>query len=113
VPALRGHTEADARTSPPLASVQEAREHSPEAPSCVCFVGITRRSERPSSFVPPNTGDDWFWIDVPALAAAAGLPPSTPLVEVIAPPRSAGGAAATGPSYPQVRSCLLAGPCVA
>ena len=72
------------------------------------FVGITRGSERPSSFVPPNTGNDWFWIDVPALAAAAGLPPSTPLVEVIAPPRSAGGAAAAGPSYPQVRPRLLA-----
>ncbi len=45
--------------------------------------GIVRSSEQPSSFVPANdpASGQWFWIDVPALAAAAGLPPDTPLIE--------------------------------
>ena len=42
-----------------------------------------RGSEQPSSFVPANdpASGQWFWIDVPALARAAGLPLDTPLVE--------------------------------
>lgn len=46
--------------------------------------GIVRGSEQPSRFVPANdvARGQWFWIDVPALAAAAGLPLDTPLVEV-------------------------------
>ena len=43
------------------------------------------RSETPSTFVPANAGGDWFWVDVPALAAAAKLPPDTLLVEALAP----------------------------
>ena len=45
--------------------------------------GIVRGSEQPSSFVPANdpASGQWFWIDVPALARAAGLPLDTPLVE--------------------------------
>ena len=46
--------------------------------------GVTRGSEKRSVFVPDNNPakGEWFWIDVPALAVAAGLPPETPLVEV-------------------------------
>ena len=29
----------------------------------------------------PTTGE-WFWVDVPRMASALGLPPDTPLVEV-------------------------------
>ena len=47
--------------------------------------GVVRKSERPSSFVPPNRGGEWFWVDVSALAAAADLPADTPLVESVAP----------------------------
>ena len=45
---------------------------------------MTRSSEKRSSFVPDNhpAKGEWFWVDVPALAAAADLPPETPLVEV-------------------------------
>ena len=45
---------------------------------------VTRASEDPSVFVPhnnPKTGE-WFWIDVPAMAASLDLPSDTPLVEV-------------------------------
>ena len=46
--------------------------------------GVTRSSEKRSSFVPDNSPakGEWFWVDVPALAANANLPPETPLVEV-------------------------------
>ena len=46
--------------------------------------GIVRDSEHPSRFVPANddASGQWFWIDVPALAAACGLPRDTLLVEV-------------------------------
>ncbi|KAL3156235.1 hypothetical protein ABBQ32_012512 [Trebouxia sp. C0010 RCD-2024] len=46
---------------------------------------VTRVSEDPSAFVPqnnPKTGE-WFWIDVPAMAASLDLPSDTPLVEVV------------------------------
>ena len=43
-----------------------------------------RKSENPSTFVPKNVVEkgQWFWIDVPEIAAACGLGPNTPLVEV-------------------------------
>ena len=49
---------------------------------------MTRSSEKRSSFVPDNNParGEWFWVDVPALAAHADLPPETPLVEVGAHP---------------------------
>ena len=46
--------------------------------------GVFRADDRPSMFVPANdpaTGQ-FFWIDVPALAKACGLPEDTPLIEV-------------------------------
>jgi surfeit locus 1 family protein len=47
--------------------------------------GVVRLSENPSIFVPKNTPEkgDWYFIDVPHLACALGLPESTPLVEVV------------------------------
>lgn len=78
---------------------------SPAPPSCVCVHGVLRSSENPSSFVPPNAGGEFFWIDVPALAAAAGLPASTPLVEVI---RGAGDAVQPPATYPVVRWAVAA-----
>lgn len=49
--------------------------------------GVIRESEKPSSFVPANTPakGEWYWVDVPNLARAAGLPPDTPLMEVCLP----------------------------
>ena len=47
--------------------------------------GVVRFSERPSMFVPKNNAErgDWFFIDVPALCKATGLPQSTPLIEIV------------------------------
>lgn len=55
-----------------------------ETSGTVSLEAVTRVSEDPSSFVPqnnPKTGE-WFWIDIPAMATALGLPADTPLVEV-------------------------------
>jgi cytochrome oxidase assembly protein ShyY1 len=46
--------------------------------------GVVRGSETPGSFVPANSPPQWYWLDAPAMAGAAQLPPETPLVEVIA-----------------------------
>ncbi|KAF8058109.1 SURF1 [Scenedesmus sp. PABB004] len=51
----------------------------------VAVTGVVQGSEEPSSFVPPNspaTGE-FFWLDVPGIAEALGLPRSTPLVQVL------------------------------
>ena len=93
------------------ALAQEEHARSPPPPSCVSVKGLLRASEKPSAFVPPNSGAEWFWIDVPALAAAAHLPPSTRLVEVInpSPVAASPGSPAVTPlqasgSYPSVRA---------
>jgi len=55
-----------------------------ETSGTVSLEAVTRVSEDPSSFVPqnnPKTGE-WFWIDIPTMATAVGLPADTPLVEV-------------------------------
>jgi len=82
-----------------LTALQEAHARQPSPPSCVAFQGVVRASEKPSSFVPANSGDAWFFVDVDALAAAAGLPAGTHLVEVIR--HSDGAATASARSYPQ------------
>lgn len=48
--------------------------------------GVLRGSEHPNMFVPLNEPEasQWFYIDVPALARACGLPESTLLVEATA-----------------------------
>lgn len=52
--------------------------------SQVHLEGVIRDSEKPSSFVPDNSPSkaEWYWLDVPAMAKAAGLPPDTPMIEV-------------------------------
>jgi surfeit locus 1 family protein len=47
--------------------------------------GILRHGEDPGSFVPPNEPGkgNWFYINSAELAAAAGLPPQAPLVEIV------------------------------
>ncbi|KAL4858969.1 Surfeit locus protein 1 [Chlorella vulgaris] len=46
---------------------------------------LLRHGEDPSTFVPANepAKGNWFYINVAELAAAAGLPPEAPLVEVV------------------------------
>ncbi|XP_044477233.1 surfeit locus protein 1-like isoform X2 [Mangifera indica] len=48
-------------------------------------VGVIRRSEKPSIFVPANdpSSCQWFYVDVPAIARASGLPENTIYVEDI------------------------------
>jgi len=51
----------------------------------VTVEGVTRSSEPRSSFVPDNVPakGEWYWIEVPAIAKAAGLPQDTQLIEVL------------------------------
>ncbi|KAK6916227.1 Surfeit locus 1/Shy1, partial [Dillenia turbinata] len=55
------------------------------AVSPVKVVGVIRGSEKPSIFVPPNDPcfSQWFYIDVPAIARACGLPENTIYIEDI------------------------------
>uniref|UniRef100_A0A2N9EE75 SURF1-like protein n=1 Tax=Fagus sylvatica TaxID=28930 RepID=A0A2N9EE75_FAGSY len=48
-------------------------------------VGVVRGSEQPSIFVPANdpSSCQWFYVDVPAIARAAGLPENTIYIEEI------------------------------
>lgn len=48
-------------------------------------VGVIRGSEKPSIFVPANEPNSrqWFYVDVPAIACACGLPEDTIYVEDI------------------------------
>lgn len=59
----------------------------PKDESQATIHGVIRPSENPSVFVPKNTPEkrDWYFIDVPHLAHATGLPDATPLVEVVTP----------------------------
>lgn len=46
-------------------------------------VGVVRGSEKPSVFVPANdpSSSQWFYVDVPAIASACGLPENTLYIE--------------------------------
>ncbi|XP_042001701.1 surfeit locus protein 1-like isoform X1 [Salvia splendens] len=48
-------------------------------------IGVIRGSEKPSNFVPSNDPNaaQWFYVDVPALADACGLPERTLYIEEI------------------------------
>lgn len=48
-------------------------------------VGVVRGSEKPSIFVPANdpSSFQWFYVDVPAIARACGLPENTIYIEDI------------------------------
>jgi cytochrome oxidase assembly protein ShyY1 len=47
---------------------------------------VVRSSEPRGSFVPDNNPEkgEWYWVDVPALAQATGLPQNAQLIEVLA-----------------------------
>lgn len=49
------------------------------------IIGVIRGSEKPSVFVPANDpgSGQWFYVDVPAIARAAGLPEDTLYLEDI------------------------------
>ncbi|KAJ1686950.1 hypothetical protein LUZ63_018340 [Rhynchospora breviuscula] len=55
------------------------------APPPVKVVGVIRGSEKPSMFVPPNDPDSgqWFFVDVPMIARACGLPENSIYLEEI------------------------------
>ncbi|KAE8723982.1 Surfeit locus protein 1 [Hibiscus syriacus] len=64
---------------------QKAVEDQAPAITSVEVTGVVRGSEKPSIFVPandPNSGQ-WFYVDVPAIAVACGLPKETLLIEDI------------------------------
>ncbi|KAK8709162.1 hypothetical protein V6N13_060191 [Hibiscus sabdariffa] len=64
---------------------QKAVEDQAPAISSVEVIGVVRGSEKPSIFVPandPNSGQ-WFYVDIPAIAVACGLPKDTLLIEDI------------------------------
>lgn len=46
-------------------------------------VGVVRGSEKPSVFVPANdpSSSQWFYVDVPAISSACGLPENTVYIE--------------------------------
>ncbi|KAJ7975256.1 SURF1-like protein [Quillaja saponaria] len=48
-------------------------------------IGVVRGSEKPSIFVPANdpNSSQWFYVDVPAIARASGLPENTIYIEDI------------------------------
>ncbi|CAI5474172.1 unnamed protein product [Closterium sp. Yama58-4] len=59
----------------------------PNAPPVIRVSGVVRASEKPNHFVPPNTPEhgEWFWVDVPAMAHACGLPRGTLLLDAMRP----------------------------
>lgn len=64
---------------------QDAAMRAKGQPSArVCEVCVAQESENPSAVVPANrpATKEFFWIDVPAIAEACGLPPATPLIQV-------------------------------
>lgn len=48
-------------------------------------IGVIRGSENPSIFVPANdpSSSQWFYVDVPAIASASGVPENTIYIEDI------------------------------
>lgn len=63
----------------------ERRASEPATAPPAMLRGVVRSSEKPSRFVPENCPRqrDWYYVDVPALARAVGLPESTKLVEIV------------------------------
>lgn len=68
-------------TKPTATEVQEQVPHA----TPIEVVGVVRGSEKPSIFVPANdpSSGQWFYVDVPAIARASGLPENTIYIEDI------------------------------
>ncbi|XP_051115626.1 surfeit locus protein 1 [Andrographis paniculata] len=66
-------------------SKEETLEHHHPSVDAVEVTGVIRDSEKPSIFVPANDPDaaQWFYVDVPAIARACGLPEKTLYIEDI------------------------------
>lgn len=62
--------------------IEALRKTSPDVAS---ITGVVQPSEKPSAVVPDNVPDklEFHWFDVPALARSCGLPPDTPLIQVV------------------------------
>lgn len=75
---MRGWVPATWRSQPGL-----RESHQPAGK--VHVEGVVRTNDNPSMFVPANdpSSDQFFWIDVPALAKACDMPEGTPLIEVM------------------------------
>lgn len=60
------------------------------APSAVSIQGVLRRGEDPGTFVPENSVEQktFYYVNPGELAMAAGLPETTPLVELVTPEQS-------------------------
>ncbi|XVE85994.1 hypothetical protein DITRI_Ditri18aG0000500 [Diplodiscus trichospermus] len=58
-------------------------DQAPAAITSVEVIGVVRGSEKPSIFVPANDPNSrqWFYVDIPAIAVACGLPEDTLLIE--------------------------------
>ncbi|ERN02780.1 surfeit locus protein 1 isoform X1 [Amborella trichopoda] len=67
---------------PKKSEVVEVQEPKVDA---VKVIGVVRGSEKPSIFVPENDpgSGQWFYVDVPAIARACGIPENTVYVEDI------------------------------
>ncbi|MCO5610805.1 hypothetical protein L7F22_065046 [Adiantum nelumboides] len=63
---------------------QETLQKQPQT-NTTNVIGVVRGSENPNMFVPPNepAKGQWFFVDVPAMVAAAGLPENTIYVEAL------------------------------
>uniref|UniRef100_A0A7C9A4B5 SURF1-like protein n=1 Tax=Opuntia streptacantha TaxID=393608 RepID=A0A7C9A4B5_OPUST len=63
---------------------EKSEEKAPSI-SLVEVIGVIRGSEKPSIFVPENdpSSAQWFYVDVPAIARAAGLPENVTYIEDI------------------------------
>ncbi|PON44683.1 Surfeit locus 1/Shy [Parasponia andersonii] len=63
---------------------KDVEDHAPTIPS-VEVIGIVRGSEKPSIFVPANepSSNQWFYVDIPAIARTCGLPENTIYIEDI------------------------------
>ncbi|KAL3696650.1 hypothetical protein R1sor_010726 [Riccia sorocarpa] len=57
----------------------------PEHEAKVKVCGVIRGSEQPNMFVPPNAPESgqWFYVDVPSMARAVGLPENALLIEAV------------------------------
>ncbi|KAK4436908.1 Surfeit locus protein 1 [Sesamum alatum] len=66
------------------AKQEPLEEHAPSIIP-VDVIGVIRGSEKPSIFVPANdpNASQWFYVDVPAIAGACGLPENTLYIEDI------------------------------
>lgn len=85
----------------PLEAIDSISQ-SPEPPDgpAVSVAGVLRLPAEPGWAAPSNdpSANEWLWIDVPAMAAAAGLDRALPLVLTLSPPEGGSGDAISAPA---------------